>query len=86
MDDYHCLERTPVGRAGEDLQCVGVDVLHCLVVGTPQPMEGGEVYQDLYKSNYYVGLVTSFELCIYTSCLGKYILFGIIGMCLCVLG
>ena len=43
MDGYHCLERTPVGRAGEDLQCVGVDVLHCLVVGTPQPMEEGVV-------------------------------------------
>ena len=40
VDGYYCLEGTPVGRAGEDLQCVGVDVHHCLVVGTPQPMEG----------------------------------------------
>ena len=34
-------ERTPFGRAGQGLQEVVVDVLHCLVVGTPQPMEGG---------------------------------------------
>ena len=51
MDGYHCLEGTLVGLAGEDLQCVGVDVHHCLVVGTPQPMEGGEVYQDRTKLN-----------------------------------
>ena len=34
-------ERTPFGRAGQGLQEVVVDVLHCLVVGTPQPLEGG---------------------------------------------
>ena len=43
-------ERTPFGRAGQGLQEVVVDVLHCLVVGTPQPMEGGEVYQDPDKA------------------------------------
>ena len=55
MDGYHCLQGTPVGLAGEDLQCVGVDVHHCLVVGTPQPMEGEVVIvARLDKPNYYV--------------------------------
>ena len=84
MDTIVSIERTPVGRAGEDLQGVGVDVHHCLVVGTPQPMEGGEVTKTWTKLNNIVRL-RIFCTYIYISVLGKYMISNCIGICSCCL-